>query len=57
MKIVWDRKKAAANPKRHDGVTFDEAQHVLFDPYALTHEDDDARGEQRFVTLGMGGKG
>jgi hypothetical protein len=38
-------------------VTFDEAEHVLFDPFALTHEDHDAQGEQRFVTLGMGGKG
>jgi uncharacterized DUF497 family protein len=57
MKIVWDRKKAAANPQKHDGVTFDEAELVLFDPFALTREDDDARDEQRFVTLGMGGKG
>lgn len=57
MKIVWDRNKATANPKKHDGVTFDEAEFVLLDPFALTHEDDDAQEEQRFVTLGMGGKG
>jgi uncharacterized protein len=38
-------------------VTFEEAQEVLFDSFALTREDDDAEGEQRFVTLGMGGKG
>lgn len=57
MEIVWDRDKAAANPKKHEGVTFDEAKQVLFDPFALTQEDDNAHGEQRFVTLGMGGKG
>ncbi len=57
MKITWDSNKATANPKKHDGVTFEEARHVLFDPFALTREDSDSEGEQRFVTLGMGGKG
>jgi len=57
VKITWDSKKAAINPKNHDGVTFEEAQHVLLDPFALTREDSYAESEQRFVTLGMGGKG
>ena len=57
MEIEFDPAKAAANPANHDGVTFDEARHVLFDPFALTREDLDANGEQRFVTLGMGGQG
>jgi uncharacterized DUF497 family protein len=57
MKITWDSKKAAANPKNHEGVTFEEAQHVLLDPSALTREDSDSENEQRFITLGMGGKG
>jgi uncharacterized DUF497 family protein len=57
MKITWDPKKAATNPKSHDGVTFEDAQHVLLDPFALTREDSDSEDEQRFVTLGMGGKG
>ena len=35
-------------------MTFDEAKAVLLDPYALTREDLDVVGEQRFVTLGMG---
>lgn len=56
MEITWDSKKAASNPKNHDGVTFDEAQHVLLDPFALTREDSDTDNEQRFVSLGMGGK-
>jgi hypothetical protein len=57
MKISWDSDKAAANPKNHDGVTFEEALHLLYAPFALTREDDDAEEEQRFITLGMGGKG
>ncbi len=57
MEIVWDPRKAAANPKLHQGVTLEEAKAVLFDPFALTHENDEAQGEQRFVTLGVGGRG
>lgn len=57
MEIEFDPEKAIANPLNHDGVTFDEARAVLLDPYALTREDTDARGEPRFVTLGMGDKG
>ena len=56
MIITWDSKKAAANPRNHDGVSFEKARHVLFDPYALTREDSDSENEQRFITLGMGGK-
>ena len=56
MKITWDSKKAASNPNNHDGVTFEEAQRVLLDPFALTREDSDSENEQRFVTLGMGSK-
>jgi uncharacterized protein len=57
MQIEFDPKKAAANPLNHEGVTFDEANPVMLDPYALTKEDDDAKNEQCFVTLGMGAKG
>jgi uncharacterized protein len=56
MRITWDYKKAASNLKNHEGVTFEEAQHVLLDPFALTREDSDSEIEQRFVTLGMGSK-
>lgn len=51
MEIEFDPEKAAANPMNHEGVTFDEAKAVLLDPYALTREDPDAEGEQRFVWL------
>ena len=57
MEIEYDADKAAANPLNHDGVTFEEAKPVLLDPYALTREDIGAGGEQRFISLGMGGKG
>jgi uncharacterized DUF497 family protein len=57
VKIEFDSKKAALNPKNHDGVTFAEAAAVFLDSHALTHADASADGEQRFVTLGMGGKG
>ena len=56
MKIEYDADKAAANIQNH-GVKFEEAKPVLLDPYALTREDSDINGEQRFVTLGMGAKG
>ena len=57
MEIEFDPDKAKANPVNHGGVTFEEAKSVLLDPYALTREDPDAESEQRFITLGMGGKG
>ncbi|WP_243457470.1 BrnT family toxin [Ottowia testudinis] len=54
MHVEYDPEKDASNRQRHDGVGFEEAKEVLLDPYALTREDVDAEGEQRFVTLGMG---
>lgn len=50
--IEYDPAKAAANLKKH-GVSFAHAEQVLRDPLALTIEDPDARGEFRYVTLGM----
>ena len=56
MRIEWDPAKAAANLQAH-GVSFGEAATVLTDDLALTREDPDAQGEQRFVTLGMSATG
>jgi hypothetical protein len=56
MDIEFDPEKAAINPINHEGVTFEEAQAVLLDPFALTREDGDTFGEQRFVSLGVGAK-
>ena len=57
MKIEFDPDKAAQNPINHDGVTFEEARFVLFDPYALTSEDRYSHHEARFITLGAFTKG
>lgn len=56
MRFEWDPKKAAANLAVHK-VRFSEAATVLQDDYALTREDPDALGEQRFVSLGMSAEG
>ena len=53
MRITFDPAKARRNVAEH-GVTFEDAQAVLLDPHSMTREDDDAAGEQRFVSLGMG---
>jgi uncharacterized DUF497 family protein len=52
MEIEFDPDKAEENQRKH-GVSFAHAEQVLRDPLAVTIEDPDASGEQRFVTLGM----
>jgi hypothetical protein len=52
MQYEWDPAKAAANLAAH-GISFTEAVTVFEDDFALTREDPDSAGEQRFVTLGM----
>lgn len=56
VNIDWDPRKAEANLRDH-GVPFSEAATVLTDDFALTREDPDAIGEQRFVTLGASATG
>ena len=56
MEIDWDPKKAEANLREHH-VSFAEAATVLTDDYALTREDPDSVGEQRFISLGMSATG
>jgi len=50
--VLWGPEKARVNLKKH-GVRFSDAETVLFDPNALTREDIESKGEQRFVTVGM----
>ena len=52
MVIAFDPAKARANFAKHK-VSFAYAEQVLRDPNALTVEDPDAQGEQRFVTPSM----
>jgi len=51
MKVTWDPNKARANLAKH-GVRFSDVEIVLFDPTALSREDEGSEGEQRFVTVG-----
>lgn len=52
-KITWDPTKAAANVRKH-GVSFEEAESVLYDEFALVEDDpDEPHGEERFVMVGM----
>jgi uncharacterized protein len=51
MEVEFDPDKAASNFRKHR-VSFAHAEQALRDPFALTIEDTDATGEQRFVTLG-----
>jgi uncharacterized DUF497 family protein len=50
--IGFDRVKARAKLRKHR-VSFADAEQALRDPFAVTIDDPDAEGEQRFVTLGM----
>lgn len=52
MNYEWDPVKAATNLKKH-GVRFADAVLVFEDEQAITIEDVDADGEQRFCTVGM----
>lgn len=31
--FTWNDRKAAANPKKHDGITFEQATEAFFDPF------------------------
>lgn len=53
VEIEFDPSKAAANLRKHKGVSFAHAEQALRDAFALTIEDEDSKGEVRFVTLGM----
>ena len=51
-KSIWDPAKAQANLLKH-GIRFSDAEGVLYDPMALTREDERSEGERRFVSIGM----
>ena len=56
MRFRPDPAKATSNLKKH-GVSFADAEGVLQDPLAVTVEDPDAEGEQRFISIGLGSAG
>ena len=51
MKITWDPAKAESNFRKHK-IRFADAEAVLFDPMALTIEDETTESEERFVSVG-----
>lgn len=52
MEFEFDPVKAHGNQRKH-GVSFAHAEQALRDEMAITIEDPDSLGEQRFLTLGM----
>lgn len=53
MEVTWDRRKAAANLKKHK-VSFEEASTVLADPLAIMGADPDhSIDEVRWITFGL----
>ncbi len=53
LRFEWDRKKAAENQRKH-GVSFEEAQSVFADEFAILLDDPDhSVDEARFLLLGL----
>jgi len=52
MNYQWDPAKAKANVNKH-GVEFADAVGVFEDLDAITVEDPDSEGEQRFLSIGL----
>jgi hypothetical protein len=52
MNYRWHLAKAAANVKKH-GIEFADAVGIFEEPGAITIEDSDSEGEQRFLSLGL----
>jgi len=51
VRITWDPQKAVINFIKHK-LRFSDAELALYDPYAMTLEEQVIEGEQRFVTVG-----
>ena len=53
IRFSWDSAKAPVNLKKH-GVSFDEAQTVFYDDFAVQFFDENhSEAEKRFLMLGM----
>jgi uncharacterized DUF497 family protein len=53
IRFEWDQSKATANQRKH-GVSFEEAQSVFYDEFAVQFFDDEhSTSEERFILLGM----
>lgn len=54
--FIWNAKKAAANPGRHDGITFEQAATAFFDPFFRLVEAD-RNDEARDAIIGFDATG
>lgn len=53
MRFDWNPDKAAANARKHSGVTFEEACEVFADDYAVVEVDEaHSFGERRYRLIG-----
>jgi uncharacterized DUF497 family protein len=53
IKFEWDPAKATSNQRKH-GVSFDEAQSVFYDEFAVQFFDEaNSESEDRFLMLGL----
>ena len=53
LRFAWNEAKNELNKRRH-GVSFEEAQSVFYDEYAVEfHDPDHSEDEDRFMMLGM----
>lgn len=53
IRFDWDLAKAASNLRKH-GVSFEEAQSVFYDEFAIQfHDEPHSSDEDRFLMLGM----
>ena len=52
IKFSWDQAKARSNLKKH-GISFEEAQSVFYDDFAVQFHDEDSSEEERFILLGL----
>ncbi|MFE1745456.1 BrnT family toxin [Coleofasciculus sp. H7-2] len=50
--FVWNEKKARINPSNHDGVTFQQAAEVFFDPFLVVVDASD-NNEERDAIIGL----
>jgi uncharacterized DUF497 family protein len=56
IRFEWDPLKAAANLKKH-AVSFEEAQSIFYDEFAVQFFDDEhSTNEERFLMLGLSSK-
>ena len=56
LSFVWDNAKAAVNPREHDGITFEQAATVFFDPF-FRMVDASRHGESRDAVIGLNAVG